>query len=288
MRRKLTTSRAEHRNAVIKMVKEKRMILIADLARVMNNPNIKTPVENLVKEGKIKRQKIKVRGLVGNMTNQWLVYENTVTQNEILDFEREAINRTFQSPLVENHCYKSPDEPIGQNIKSNVVDIQKYIEINNTELTIKEFKGNRVVTFKDIDELHQRPSGTARQTFNRNDKRFKEGIDYFVCQTYEAQNMGITAPNGIKLLTEKGYLKLVKPFSDDLSWEIQGMLIDSYFKVQEIINKQESNLPITKPDLDMTGIYDVIQMFSMVTTDLNNRVKSLEGTIESMKKAITA
>jgi len=41
MRRKVTSSRAEHKNAIVKMVKEKRMILIADLARVMNNKNIK-------------------------------------------------------------------------------------------------------------------------------------------------------------------------------------------------------------------------------------------------------
>jgi len=72
MRRKAISPRAEHKNAIVKMVKEKRMILLADLARVMNNKNIQSAVETLVKDGKIKHQKIKVRGLVGNMTNQWL------------------------------------------------------------------------------------------------------------------------------------------------------------------------------------------------------------------------
>ena len=287
MARTTNIQRTEHKNAVVKLVKEKRMILQCDIASVMNSKNIPNTIETLVKESKLKRQKIQVRGPVGNLTNQWLIYENSVKQNDILDFERMMINKCYQSPLVDNHCYKSPEEPIEQKLKSNVVDMQEYVKIKNTDLKIKEYKNERVVTFKEIDELHQRPEGTARQTFNRNKKHFKEGEDYFVCQTYEAQNMGIKAPNGLKLLTERGYLLLVKPFTDDLSWEIQGMLITSYFKIQEIKTMQDNNLPVTKQTIDLSNTYDVLKVFATGITDLNDRVKTLEGTIDSLKKAIT-
>lgn len=48
------------------------------------------------------------------------------------------------------------------------------ITIENTEMQIREYNGERVVTFKDIDTVHQRPAGTARKAFYRNKKRFEE------------------------------------------------------------------------------------------------------------------
>lgn len=43
--------------------------------------------------------------------------------------------------------------------------------------------------------------------------------------------MGFTAPNGLTLVTESGYLLLVKSFTDDLAWQIQKQLVNAYFKV---------------------------------------------------------
>lgn len=113
--------------------------------------------------------------------------------------------------------------------------MNELIHIGNTDISVKEYKGQRVVTFKDIDTVHSRPDGTARATFNRNKDRFSLGEDYFVCETYEAKEMfGISAPNGIALMTEQGYLMLVKPFSDDLSWDVQRQLVNGYFKVRKL------------------------------------------------------
>ena len=56
------------------------------------------------------------------------------------------------------------------------------ITIASTNVTVKEYQGQRVVTFKDIDTVHQRPDGTARRNFNTNKKHFIDGEDYFkVC-----------------------------------------------------------------------------------------------------------
>ena len=75
------------------------------------------------------------------------------------------------------------------------------IVIQETEIQIKEYQGKRVVTFKDIDKVHQRPEGTARKRFNDNRKHFIAGTDFFVRKTDEAQReFGVTAPNGLILI----------------------------------------------------------------------------------------
>lgn len=113
--------------------------------------------------------------------------------------------------------------------------MNEMVTIENIEMQIREYNGQRVVTFKDIDQVHQRKDGTSRRAFNRNKKRFILDEDYFVSKRHEAKNLfGINAPNGLTLLTEQGYLMLVKPFSDDLSWKVQRQLVNSYFKAREL------------------------------------------------------
>lgn len=55
----------------------------------------------------------------------------------------------------------------------------ELVKINNQEITVKIFNNKRVVTFKDIDLVHNRPEGTAKRNFNANKKHFIEGEDYF-------------------------------------------------------------------------------------------------------------
>mgnify|MGYP002762287615 CR=1 FL=1 len=50
--------------------------------------------------------------------------------------------------------------------------MNKLVHIGNTDISIKEYKGQRVVTFKDIDAAHGRPDGTARKRFFRQPKTF--------------------------------------------------------------------------------------------------------------------
>ena len=59
----------------------------------------------------------------------------------------------------------------------------EIVEINSKEVVVKEFRGQRVVTFKDIDRVHERPDGTARRNFNINKNHFILGEDYF-CLLY--------------------------------------------------------------------------------------------------------
>ena len=54
----------------------------------------------------------------------------------------------------------------------------KVVKVNNQNVAIKDFNGQRVVTFKDIDTVHERADGTARKRFNDNKNHFVEGEDF--------------------------------------------------------------------------------------------------------------
>lgn len=112
------------------------------------------------------------------------------------------------------------------------------ITVENTEMQIREYNGERVVTFKDIDTIHQRVKGTARNAFNRNRRHFVKGVDYVTLKPDEQENIDYVRltyipQKGITLLTESGYLMVVKAFTDDLSWQVQRQLVNTYFKAKE-------------------------------------------------------
>lgn len=116
--------------------------------------------------------------------------------------------------------------------------MNEVITIENTEMQIREYNGQRVVTFKDIDTVHQRTDGTARRNFRQNKKHFIEGEDYVIVHRnnsmdeFRPLDLPIP-PKGITLITESGYLMLVKSFNDDLSWKVQRRLVNSYFNARE-------------------------------------------------------
>ncbi|NBI82988.1 ORF6N domain-containing protein [Clostridiaceae bacterium] len=120
--------------------------------------------------------------------------------------------------------------------------MNELIKINGREIAAKEWQGLRVVTLKDIDFVHERPEGTARKRFNDNKERFVEGEDFFKVKCSEVRPFfGQTPPNGfnpdadIVLITESGYLMLVKSFSDDLAWKVQRDLVNTYFRARAAV-----------------------------------------------------
>lgn len=145
------------------------------------------------------------------------------------------------------------------------------LQINNTTLSIKEWNGQRIITFKDIDLVHNRPDGTARKAFNRNKKHLVENEDYFIIKPKTLENaylgtrcpIGIpqVAPRGTTFVTESGYLMIVKVFEDDLAWEVQKRLVNAYFKVKETVNENT-----------------IMSQLSEVLSSINTRLSKLEET----------
>lgn len=112
------------------------------------------------------------------------------------------------------------------------------IAIGNTNVAIKEYKGQRVVTFKDIDTVHGRPDGTARRNFNRNREHFIEGEDFYKITPNEFRtaigSMDKRQQNDVTLLTESGYLMLAKSFTDKVAWDVQRALVKAYFRAKQV------------------------------------------------------
>lgn len=116
----------------------------------------------------------------------------------------------------------------------------------SSDLVVKRFveaplvyRGERVITLRQMDEAHQRPDGTAKRNFHENRGRLQEGRHFFeVTQRDEIRTLGIERPQGgtpesVTLLTEFGYLLLVKSFRDELAWQVQEVLVATYFRAKE-------------------------------------------------------
>lgn len=150
------------------------------------------------------------------------------------------------------------------------------LDICGTALAIKEYSDQRVITFKDIDMVHGRPDGTAKRNFRSSKKHFIEDEDYFIISYSEfgtnfvPNSKGGNPNNKVVLLTESGYLMLVKSFTDDLAWRVQRELVNSYFKrekkqytlsadyalkLAELINSTPpGNMPIIREIFAQAGI----------------------------------
>lgn len=122
----------------------------------------------------------------------------------------------------------------------------QIVKINNADLLVKEINGQRVVTFKDIDMLHERVEGTAKRNFADNKKRFIENVDYFELSKNDVGTDFVLtygfdkkAPKGL-LITESGYLMLVKSLQDDLAWKVQRELVNNYFRAKQIVQAKLS------------------------------------------------
>lgn len=145
------------------------------------------------------------------------------------------------------------------------------VHIENSDISVKEYNGQRVVTFKDIDLVHGRPDGTARKRFNDNREHLIINEDYFVRKTDEAKKeYGITAPNGLVLLTEQGYLMLVKSFTDDLAWKVQRQLVNTYFKQSETI--------------DRTKLSPQLQLMNLLVENMNKQELEQKRQAEALQR----
>lgn len=117
--------------------------------------------------------------------------------------------------------------------------MNEIINVHGTDLPVVEFNGRRVVTLAMVDNVHQRPEDTAGRNFRTNRERFIEGEDFFVASSDEIRRINADAiPHALRrqdvtLLTEGGYLMLVKSFTDDLAWQVQRELVNSYFRKKE-------------------------------------------------------
>lgn len=164
-------------------------------------------------------------------------------------------------------------------IENSVATVENAITVGNHTLPIKEYNNVRVVTFKDIDSVHERPDGTARKRFNDNKKHFIEGEDYFKIKCSEVRPFfGQTLPNGynskadIILITESGYLMLVKSFTDDFAWKVQRELVNTYFRVKDVVTIMGA---MARTIQDMSVRINQLEVLTDKVTVLEKGIKKL-------------
>lgn len=125
--------------------------------------------------------------------------------------------------------------------------MNEVITIENTEMQIREYDGQRVVTFDDICSVHKCERKRLTKHFERKRKHFLKDEDYYELTRKELNDL--TSPNSkiignpmIKayLFTESGYLMIIKCLDDDLAWKVQRQLVNSYFKVKQEIPERKT------------------------------------------------
>lgn len=151
-----------------------------------------------------------------------------------------------------------------------------------------EYQGQRVVTFAMIDELHNRPTGTAKRNFAKTQQYFTEGVHFFaVCEyeirTHKLQRLMHPKTRQLTLLTELGYFGLIRSFRDELARRVQEMLIEGYFRAKALCGKQELGTLGRKLD----RILDRLSTLEVMITTQSNQATLVQSTPEPPKSLPT-
>jgi len=173
--------------------------------------------------------------------------------------------------------------------------IKNEVMINEVNLPVKECNGKIMVTFKDIDMVHDRPEGTAARNFKTNKKHFIEGVDFYICKKSDFlkdgfRPLGIEADNipnrGLTLISESGYLMVVKSFTDDKSWKVQRDLVNTYFKFKEVSHRLSEELPIDTQAL-YQAVLDMNKNFQTMCNQISNIENDFNLQFEEFKKVMS-
>lgn len=113
-------------------------------------------------------------------------------------------------------------------------------KVRETEPLI--YKGEKVLTFEQIDEIHGRTPGTAKGAFHRRRGRIHEDHDYFRVTAEDFSGIKFIPeknPRDRIVLTEWGYHLVIRTFNDELSWEIYRIVLRGYFKSKHLQTNED-------------------------------------------------
>ncbi|QTA84361.1 ORF6N domain-containing protein [Desulfonema magnum] len=114
------------------------------------------------------------------------------------------------------------------------MDNKRIVNIMGRDIERIEYKGQPVITFRMMDELHERPEGTARRAFNYHKNKFVKKENFFevaykewsqIPTIYEAYGSIVCQRNHMIFLTQAGYLLVVTSYRSSTE------------KISEICNK---------------------------------------------------
>lgn len=176
----------------------------------------------------------------------------------------------------------------------------QLVTIGSTEIPLVSYQNQPVVTFAMIDKVHQRPEGTASRAFRSNRERFTEEKHFYLIDSKGLDVLrrefpgvfGANAPQAM-LITERGYLKLVKTFSDDLAWDVQDQLIDGYFRaktltpVSDIDAMLQQHAMIGRALVEMKAQREAVQVIQQDMTTVKSDIAEIKAALPSSKTHTT-
>ncbi|EBS1325912.1 ORF6N domain-containing protein [Salmonella enterica subsp. enterica serovar Muenchen] len=162
--------------------------------------------------------------------------------------------------------------------------MKNTVIINNKQFPAVEYRGQRIVTFAMVDEVHERPQDTARAAFNRNRTHFIEGVDFLelTADVIRTESLSdVFAPRTAKgiVLFESGYLMLTKPFNDPLSWQVQRELVNAYFRHQQL----QSTQPLTEIEMIAAIAADAVRQQKRLN-QVEAQIETVAETVENIKR----
>ena len=123
-------------------------------------------------------------------------------------------------------------------------------QINNTQVSIINFKSIPVVTTAMLAQLYATDTDNIKQNYTRNKERFVEGKHFFKIVGEELKNFVgdlkslanatiqvSSKTRNLILWTERGAARHAKMLDTDQAWDIFEQLEDCYFHRQEILAK---------------------------------------------------
>lgn len=131
-----------------------------------------------------------------------------------------------------------PGHQVHQTANSGSDRGREVVGIGSAKLPVASINGQRVITLTMMDMVHQRPEGTAGRNFREHEAKLIPGEDFLRISADEIRRRNVVelsakARGEIVLLTESGYLMLVKAFTDPLAWQVQRQMVGIYFRAKD-------------------------------------------------------
>lgn len=142
-------------------------------------------------------------------------------------------------------------------------------------------ENQKCVTAKSVAEIHGRELRHINWDMRRliNNKRLVEHVDYVnllnhsQCFRNIAKDLELMTSNRTKdafLLSERGYMKLIKYMDDDTSWAVMEDFIDEYFRMRYQIESDRDG----KQD---EVLYTIQQQIGQIVLALNNLTRQVQN-----------
>ena len=175
------------------------------------------------------------------------------------------------------------------------------------EITIVEYQNQRVLLTSQLAKSYETTTRRISENFNANKERYVEEKHFYCLEGDALRNFRANTEitdlpsniNKLYLWTEKGTLLHAKSLNTDKAWEVYDRLVETYFRVKEVMpqlnnlspqlqllinmeieqNKMKEQIADVKSEVQ--GIRDVVAMnladWRKETTNVINRVAQQQG-----------